>query len=194
MPTAELPVTLDSRQLRQLAEAAAGLATNARGTLVVDSGGTARLRPGDLEPGDTPLFGVTGLREDNAGAAVAKPPFAVQLLTGLHNDQDDACDGAPHKKVRRLRREGFDACFWSRAAVEKFVLPYYLPILGIEGIRRLRDEYNSSAKVAVLHGQYSEPSMGFLAPPGDDPFYMVVSDAAEETGVRVEPFSAVLSR
>lgn len=53
-----------------------------------------------------------------------------------------------------------DAMFWSEAAVEKFVIPYYARVLGVEGVDKLWQAFLKPDIVAVIH---TEPThYGFL--------------------------------
>jgi hypothetical protein len=49
-----------------------------------------------------------------------------------------------------------DGLFWSEAAVEKFVLPYYISIYGIEGVEALWDMFDHDDVAALGHLPKSE--------------------------------------
>lgn len=62
-----------------------------------------------------------------------------------------------------------DALFWSMAAVEKFLLPYYASFWGLEKITAdIRTQFERDDVLAVLHRPDSEPTLGGAAKgPGD---------------------------
>src|SRR6185437_16205262 len=45
----------------------------------------------------------------------------------------------------------FDAAFWSEAAVEKFVLPYYTRMATVSEAARVRKAFNHTSVAAMLH-------------------------------------------
>lgn len=49
-----------------------------------------------------------------------------------------------------------DAMFWSEAAVEKFVLPYYLRFRTVDDVNAIRSAFNSRAVYAIIHPPLSD--------------------------------------
>jgi hypothetical protein len=70
---------------------------------------------------------------------------------------DDRRRIAEMVQVKNLGGEVFplpkdvDAIFWSEAAVEKFVIPYYARVLGVDGVRALWDAFRDPTIIAIIH-------------------------------------------
>ncbi len=145
--SASISAIVDSRVLRRLAEAAAGIPAGESRFVRIVNGEPILVK--DDSAGDA-IFQT----ESHVSSAPNKAPFVVELGTGLVN-------GQPSK---REVLDGCDAFFWSSAAIEKFVLPYYVPILGAIKAKELLDEYQSDGRMlGIAHGEYSEPTVKFEA-------------------------------
>jgi hypothetical protein len=70
-----------------------------------------------------------------------------------------------------------DSAFWTEAAVEKFVLPYYAHVAGVEAADKLRKAFNRDDVYAILHLPLS---VGTLAVP-----LGLVSDIVEKNVPRL---------
>ncbi len=55
----------------------------------------------------------------------------------------------------------FDAMFWSPAAVEKFVIPYYIRFNTIEYVNRIRNAFNRDEVEALTKLPWSDPAFLF---------------------------------
>lgn len=142
MPDEKTVPTYDLRELRVFAEKAGGIPAGQR-RFVRIVGGKLELSDAD---GEGVIFAV-----ESSDRAVDKPPVVVEVGTAI-----DDRTGSP--LLRQPLSEG-DAFFWSSAAIEKFVLPYYLPLKGPYGIAKLMNDYRSDPSIiGILHGQYSEPT------------------------------------
>lgn len=112
---------LTPRRLRQLAEKASGLRDQELMLVYVDDNTGWDLIPkADAAKKPQPKVRVNEKPID---------PLASRAGTPAWGKVDDVVLKIKGKKNRSMVAEGCDALFWSPAAIEKFVLSYYLPIL-----------------------------------------------------------------
>jgi hypothetical protein len=111
------PRVLTARRLRRLGEEASGLRDKALRMVFREKGG----RGADyylVNPSDDP---------DGRGLPVNSekdPPNTIKVVQGMKK-----VDLEYGNHVERNAEELYDALFWSDAAIEKFLIDYYLPIL-----------------------------------------------------------------
>lgn len=142
MPDERTVPTYDLRELRAFAEKAGGIASGQRKFVRIVDG---KLELSDTD-GEDVIFAV-----ESSNRTVDKPPIVVEVGTAI-----DEATGSP--LLRQPLSKG-DAFFWSSAAIEKFVLPYYLPLKGPYGVAKLMSDYTSDPSIiGILHGIYSEPT------------------------------------
>jgi|GEM_PF-6699997 len=118
-------------QLRMLAEASVGIRSGESATFVFDAAGTNRspttniLGPQVVPPGAPwPEQGVL-VKASNQGKLTDPEGGVVVQVAGASGPGVNAVDYQA------------DALFWSDAAVQKFVLPYYASCMGYEAYRQL---------------------------------------------------------
>lgn len=169
---------ISALRLRAIAEAAAGLAAGQVGHLVCASDGELRFRAPDDPAADGDVL-VAELSGHDDMAWQWPTSFDVVLDTAPE-DAPGPGRGSPGS----VRRE-YDACFWAPSAVRKFVLPYYLPLLGPARVTAMARRLATGRYAAVLHGIYSEPDVvgarGQVGPLGRqarEPFVVVPAAAA----------------
>jgi hypothetical protein len=135
-----MPPTLTANQLRALAEKADGyrneqlsvvLRQNGSGTTVEVVKGSEKLAT------DKELFGLG--TNDNSLLAPAGTSIIVKTPNGFQKE----CVGIG------------DALFWSRAAVEKFVLPYYAGFKTPEELQAMMDAISAPDIIVAIHAQPS---------------------------------------
>lgn len=108
---------------------------------------------------DVPAYVVWG----ESGPVITKDPPAPEEVifqcmtksatpdrTKLRSIALDPAVVAPDGKVMDVAGQ-FDAMFWSEAAVEKFVLPYYMHVGTPDEVTRILDAFNHASVAAMLH-------------------------------------------
>lgn len=113
-------------------------------------------------------YGVTGplTREEAAQAVVPEGygifgPFLTEPCT-------DDISRTPIRRVTLELENGdavtfegtrYDALFWSSSALEKFVVPYYAVVGGIERAQRLRDQLLNTDAFMIAHDPNTEETL-----------------------------------
>ncbi|MGI9091259.1 MAG: hypothetical protein ACR2GG_09165 [Gemmatimonadaceae bacterium] len=127
--------TLTANQLRRLAEKVDGMRDQTVYVVWVD--GKPRVKS-ELEQGDELIFTC-----ETKNRVPQRPKFkSIALDPPVLN-----ADGTVITDVA----ERFDAMFWSEAAVEKFVLPYYSRFKTADEINRLQRVFNQPSVYALVH-------------------------------------------
>jgi hypothetical protein len=126
-----------------------------------------------FEPGADGDFDVTGpfSREQ---AEQQAPPEGFGIFGPYRTDEcEDDISRTPVKRVTMeltngevLTFEGsrYDALFWSSSALEKFVVPYYAMIAGVDRATRLRDTFLTPAVFMIAHDPNTEETMITVRP------------------------------
>lgn len=159
-------------------------AETAQGWQDVDVGfyldGDGKLTPEKKVDGKTYLFVIPGRPLTKTGALSVKVPGMrfTRVVPG------------PDGEISRVG----DALFWSMAAVEKFLLPYYAGFVELGKLASvIRDRFAQEEVLAILHLPDSEPdtgtksffaSLGALPPRGN--LAEVIWDGE---GTKVQPFT-----
>ena len=140
---------LDVLQIRAFAETLAG--RDGRDSYVRLVGGRLVV---DGEPGPDTLFKVPA-----RGGAPTVSGAAIRLSLGDRPLQDE-----------------FDAFWWSESAIEKFVLPYYLRLVGSTGIAELEDGFRRGFRRGVVAGLAHRPDSQWAPLFHEDPTRLVGPD------------------
>ena len=173
-------------ELRQVAEAAAGVSKRTQLFVSKNSHG---VRFTEERTQDT-AFVVTGT---DATPSPQAAPFEVELKTGPELRSASSPASPPSTRndgptpLRKLRSEGFDAFFWSQAAITKFVLPYYLPIHGVERVLKLQRDMQEAGVIGVLHERYSQSDLARADGSIAHPFQGAVHVADDGTELFIDP-------
>lgn len=126
---------LTANELRKLAEAADGIRDKT--AYVVWSGDEPQVKT-KLDDGDE-LIVECETRNDAKGRAAFK---SIVLDPPLID-----ADGNAIKNIA----DKYDAMFWSEAAVEKFVIPYYARFKSPQDLTRILDAFNHPTTMAMIH-------------------------------------------
>lgn len=84
-----------------------------------------------------------------------RPKFRSIALDPPMLAKKDAVPGDPGKPVRNAAVE-FDALCWSEAAVDKFILPYYIRLNTPEYVGRILKAFNHPDAYAIAHVPLSD--------------------------------------
>ena len=174
-----------AEQLRIIAEAAAGVPAN-QVRYIVERGGRLHITERAVA-GEIVLLELTGADPQTTPGA-PQPEFELELRI-----KATAVTPAPLPKQLRT---GYDAFFWSRAGIRKFVLPYYLPLYGPEKIHELEETLQDSKYLGVLHGDYSPLSLAAYDGTLTSPFYTLEDEGVPLTKaaeLSVRPLDDLLS-
>jgi len=113
-------MAIEANELRKLAETADGIRN--QDLVLIKRGGVLMVVPtGDVQMGDDEVI---ELRTDDEFSRDERPDFEIELQVEDGPDVPLSAD--------------YDAVFWSLAAVDKFVIPYYARIWPIEKVNALR--------------------------------------------------------
>lgn len=126
---------LTANELRKLAEAADGIRDKT--AYVVWSGDEPQVKT-KLDDGDELIVECKTRNDTKARAAFKSIMLDPPLI--------DA-NGKPIEHIA----DKYDAMFWSEAAVEKFVIPYYARFKSPQDLVRIRDAFIHPATIAVIH-------------------------------------------
>ncbi|HEY8309798.1 MAG TPA: hypothetical protein VIG47_04545 [Gemmatimonadaceae bacterium] len=116
---------------------------------------------------DKPAYVVWG--DDGPELKTERPPASTEVIfecatnnvvpnrAKLHSITLDPPVVTSHGKTVTDIVTRYDAMFWSEAALEKFVLPYYLGSGKPELVDRIRKAFNHASVVAIMHLPDSSP-------------------------------------
>lgn len=139
------------RQLRKLAEAAHGFQQSGARMIRRNSQVTIEL-PEERLPPTAPQASIEQSSEEIVLTVSSQPiaPKAKALKIILN---DVRIEGVEYGDIAGIA----DAMFWSLAAVEKFLLPYYVGFEDIDVVRdKVRDRFKSPNVLAMVHLPRSE--------------------------------------
>lgn len=176
----DLP-TADATELRLLAEKADGLREQDLLLVEIVENGKRRLdlvAQSNVPSAAKPLASVRTnnvtkeRRKFTIGLTLGDPvpePAPRKQRAGAATQEEDSV--LPNLGLPDALAEQCDALFWSEAAIDKFVVPYYVRLHGRQGLAALEDSFDTKPNiVAVAHTAPSETmsigerrSAGFVA-------------------------------
>jgi hypothetical protein len=186
---AEAVKTLNYQELRRMVEAAASYREKKVYIVVDDKGWSVETK----EPTNTDGKAVIPCM--SPGRPTARPPVALaQIGTVADNPEKPPVNLLKLKLPGSDREEPADAVFWTPAAVEKFVVPYYASVYGDQAPKKLSDIINVLGAVrdpAARGAARSETGDAFAVahmPKSeyvqvDEPFAVLAADAEGNVSV-----------
>lgn len=132
--------SLTASELRRLAEAADGIRDQTAYVVWGTNGPEVKTR---LEKGDELI-----VECETSSEVKARPVFKSIALDPPIVDSE----GNPVTHVEAK----YDAMFWSEAAVEKFVIPYYARFMTPDDLVRIMTAFNHPASIAMIHPPLSD--------------------------------------
>ncbi|HEU0076894.1 MAG TPA: hypothetical protein VFQ76_04540, partial [Longimicrobiaceae bacterium] len=106
-------------------------------------------------------FGVFGPYVTAPGRGPAAPPAAEVLDVTVRMKLPD---GSTRTQV--LGGGEYDAIFWTRSAVDKFVVPYYVGALGLQYATRVSEDFSGRDVYLLAHMPDTMPAMIRVADAG----------------------------
>jgi len=111
---------------------------------------------------DLPQYGVFGPYETGPAGALFASPYALETISLLVGGPDDSLGALA------LDAGDYDSLFWTRAAVEKFAVPYYSVLYSPSFGEAVLEEYDRAELAVLGHMPWSEytelslPAMNFV--------------------------------